>query len=187
MTTEKKKRIIAGTPYKSKEITEWKKRYGLRLLEKGFSIKDICDHLDSTEKVWYEWKRKDKTFAKNVDDTQKKVGDKDRKTKGHDLVNLLDRMRPYLQRDLTEKEACAEIGFSYNTWADIKGKMKKSKEPIAKWFLEELEHAKSKVFALAKNTLTEGIKKSPVIAFNFLKSRQPDIYTDGRKELTGPK
>lgn len=96
-------------------------------------------------------------------------------------------MRPYLQRHLTEKEACAEVGISYDVWTSLKKRMRKSDKPIAKWFLEEIESAKSKVFALAKNTLTSGIKVNPTLAFNFLKSTQPDIYTDGRKELTGAK
>lgn len=104
-----------------------------------------------------------------------------------DLVALADKIRPYLQRHLTEKETCAESGINYETWKDIKKKLRKSKEPIAVWFLNEVEQAKLKVYSLAKNTLTNGIKLNPMLAFNFLKSTQPEIYTDGRKELTGPK
>lgn len=184
--TKEPKRKKGLTPYKSNEVTEWKKRYGLRLLEKGFCIKDICDHLDSTEKVWYEWKRKDRVFAKKVNDLQEKERNTGRAL-WNDLIWMMDKMRPYLQRHLTEKEACAEVGISYDVWTSLKKRMRKSDKPIAKWFLEEIESAKSKVFALAKNTLTSGIKVNPTLAFNFLKSTQPDIYTDGRKELTGAK
>lgn len=70
---------------------------------------------------------------------------------------------------------------------NIKTQMRKRDDEIAKWFIAEVENAKSKIFALAKNTLTSGIKVNPLLAFNFLKSVQPDIYTDGRKELTGAK
>lgn len=116
-----------------------------------------------------------------------KVVKKNEEHAGVDLVMLIEKMKPYLQRDMTEKEACAECGLNYETWRTVKKRMRKVDTEVAKWFFLELENAKSKVFALAKNTLTSGIKVNPLLAFNFLKSRQPDIYTDGRKELTGAK
>ena len=123
------------------------------MLEKGFSIVDICKQLDCSQQIWYEWKKRDKVFARKVVEIEGKVK-KDENAIGTDLILMIDRMRPYLQRHCTEKEACAESGINYQTWKDIKKKMKKSDEPIAKWLIEEIENAKSKIFALAKNTLT---------------------------------
>lgn len=184
--TKGKKAVSSHIPYKNSAITEWKKRYGLKLLEKGFSIVEICQQLDCSESMWYQWKKRDKVFGSKVVKIESEVK-KNEQAIWTDLVLILDKMRPYLQRHLTEKEACAESGINYETWKDLKNRLKKSKTDVAKWFFSELENAKSKIFALAKNTLTSWIKVNPTLAFNFLKSVQPDIYTDGRKELTGAK
>lgn len=186
MNKKRQKAVSSHIPYKNPAITEWKKRYGLKLLEKGFSIHGICEQIDCSETMWYQWKRRDKLFWEKVNAIEKTVK-KNREHIWTDLVMLIEKIKPYLQRDMTEKEACAESGISYETWRSLKKDLRKSKSEMAEWFFLEIENAKSKVFALAKNTLTSGIKVNPLLAFNFLKSRQPDIYTDGRKELTGAK
>lgn len=170
-------------------IWKWKKQYALKLIARGFSVADVCGHIEIHTETFYKWRKMDKPFAeklRKIEEELEKIPKPDFKT--HiDLVALVDKIRPYLQRHLTEKEACAESWINYDTYKHLKHRMGKSKEPVAIWFLQEIAQAKLKIYSLAKNTLTSWIKVNPTLAFNFLKSVQPDIYTDGRKELTGAK